>query len=422
MLDRQTGRIPGKQASLFVADGKERRSHSPKRPQTETVGLADLFPYYAGFSFDWAREKLADISPTGSLVIDPWNGSGTTTLAAQANGFRSIGIDLNPIANVVAQLRTHVGKGASITDPPPSFLPASEEADPLCAWFSAETAGRFREWAIELGMAPQPRSSLGLVSLFRVVRRETRNFGSANPTWVKRASNTTEAVEIPVRDVDALLLEDQKFILDRLRQEPSTGIPAAIVRASAKSLPVRSGTVDAILTSPPYLTRIDYAVAYSRELAVFGIDIFKERSLRAELMGTTLIRPENSEGAQFRSPLASSLLTRVEAHPSKASSGYYLKQFKQYLRDLAMSLDEISRVAKNRAIMILVVQDSYYKEIPINLAGICTEEALQRGWELRSVEAFDVNRILTQRNAAAREYPKGKVVETVITLERIRNG
>ena len=42
---------------------------SPKRPLAEATGLADLFPYYAGFSFDWACSKVSELS---SVIHRSW--------------------------------------------------------------------------------------------------------------------------------------------------------------------------------------------------------------------------------------------------------------------------------------------------------------------------------------------------------------
>lgn len=134
-------------------------------------------------------------------------------------------------------------------------------------------------------------------------------------------------------------------------------------------------------------------------------------------MGTTLIRPQ-SAAAQPYGPLAQTLIERVTQHGSRASGGYYRKQIQQYLDDLTASFDQITRVAKADASMTMVVQDSYYKEIPIHLAKICAEEASRRGWRVTGWEQFEVARLLTTLNKAARAYPKGKVAETVMALKR----
>lgn len=134
-------------------------------------------------------------------------------------------------------------------------------------------------------------------------------------------------------------------------------------------------------------------------------------------MGTTLIRPARDETMEY-GPLASELISRISSHSSKASTGYYLKQAQQYLDDLVCSFDELTRVSKKHAIMTLVVQDSYYKEIPIRLAEICAEEAERRGWRFMRWDPTEVTRHLTQLNTAARAYPKGRVDETVVTLRK----
>ena len=392
---------------------------SPKRPRVDTAGMADVFPYYAGFSFEWAQRLIEDEANGRPLVVlDPWNGSGTTTLAAQANGLMSIGVDLNPIASVVAQLRVQVGRCAQICSPPPTTS-ISPSSDPLSAWLNEETAARARQWVDSLAGMSRESSALALVAMFRVIRRITKSFEGSNPTWVKTASNSDSLIWVSDSELDRSMIEEQKHISSRLRSEDYGKSRALLLTASSSALPIADSSVDVILTSPPYMTRIDYAVAYARELAIMGHDISKDRTLRQALMGTTLIR-QGATAEPTYGQLASDLVDAVSRHPSKASSGYYLKQARQYLGDLATSLEELTRVAKPTATMYLVVQDSYYKDVPINLADICIDEAVIRGWTATEVRPFEVNRILTKLNTSAQAYPKGAVVETVIAFRKER--
>ncbi|MFG3600278.1 hypothetical protein [Micromonospora chersina] len=382
--------------------------------------MADIFPYYAGFSYEWACSQLAAHRvSTSALVLDPWNGSGTTTLAAQANGLRSIGVDLNPIANIVAALRVQANDvtASKITAPDAGFL-SEDPAEPLLAWFTPSTAARLRQWARMFEAQPEAPSAVGLVAMFRVVRQLTARFEGSNPTWVRRTSPGLSLVDVDHAKLDLMLAEEQEAVQRRLSEHPRCGASSTLITASASELPIADGSINVILTSPPYLTRIDYAVAYSRELAVMGVDISRDRRLRSKLMGTTLIRSDALSGEQGYGPRATELVAQVAAHPSKASSGYYLKQVRQYLDDLTKSFDELSRVSAEGAILMLVVQDSYYKDIPVPLAEICIEEAVARGWTSPDPKAYEVKRTLTQLNTAARAYAKGKVAETVITLRR----
>ncbi|MFB9381707.1 hypothetical protein ACFFTK_01070 [Pseudonocardia petroleophila] len=171
-----------------------------------------------------------------------------------------------------------------------------------------------------------------------------------------------------------------------------------------------------ILTSPPYLTRIDYGVAYARELAVLGIDIWGESTIRLDLMGTTLTRVKKSQPAAM-STAARDLLVNVSAHSSKASHSYYSQQAHQYVADLGLGLGEISRVSRPGAFLTLVVQDSYYKDVHVRLADICIGEAELRGWKMIERIPFSVRRSLVSLNSAAQSYKKQAVVESVIRLQ-----
>jgi DNA modification methylase len=400
-------------------------SLSPKRPLDEQAGLGDVFPYYAGFSYDWAREQIAAFDlEAAATVLDPWNGSGTTVLAAQSAGLRSIGIDLSPVACTVAQLKTQgLGAVVSAVAPPTKSLAVGDD-EPLLAWFAPKTASRIRAWMQCGDTAPSGLSALLVtVSLFRVVRALTKQFEGSNPTWVRVSKDDAERVDLGDAAIDELVVAHQLSVGTRLGAYESPSGRCSIAIATASRLPLAKASVDAIITSPPYLTRIDYAIAYSRELAVLGTAVGRDRrrtsrSLRAQLMGTTLIR-QNVPGHKHNSPLALELLARVQEHPSKDSAGYYLKQIRQYLGDLTECLDELSRVAKSGAPMVLVVQDSYYKDIPIPLAKICIEECEARGWALaRRPKKYNVKRYLTQLNTAARVYAKGDVAESVLSLRR----
>ena len=391
---------------------------SPKRPLNETAGLADVFPYYAGFSYEWACKALnsAKNADSNHVVLDPWNGSGTTTLAARTVGLPSIGIDLNPVANIVARLRAEAARCTTMIEPPAGESASEIIDDPLLAWFAPISAARFRAWATKLLAMPLQTSTLGIVATFRVVRAVTKHFQGSNPTWVRRISIDRPAVEIAPGEIDSLIIAEQQKLRSRAEQEDAGNSPLLLITGSANQLPLQDNSIDIVLTSPPYLTRIDYAVAYARELALLGTDITTERKLREKLMGTTLIRPADSRLNGGYGPEAQKLVDNVAQHASKASSGYYFKQVCQYLDDLTSSLDEITRVCSPGAKAILVVQDSYYKDVPIKLHTICADEASKRGWEVVDTDSEEVTRILTSRNKAAQAYPKGPVSETIVEL------
>ena len=66
-----------------------------------------IHPYPAKFIPEIPRSLISDIGvPSGTAVLDPFCGSGTTLVEAQSLGHPSIGIDLNPIACLIARAKT----------------------------------------------------------------------------------------------------------------------------------------------------------------------------------------------------------------------------------------------------------------------------------------------------------------------------
>jgi len=69
--------------------------------------IEGIHPYPAKFIGDIPR-TLLDILPIpeGTLVLDPFVGSGTTLVEAQRRGLPCVGIDLNPIACLISRVKT----------------------------------------------------------------------------------------------------------------------------------------------------------------------------------------------------------------------------------------------------------------------------------------------------------------------------
>lgn len=66
----------------------------------------NFYRYPARMSPEFAREAIAQFSEPGDTILDPFLGGGTTIVEAVACGRRSIGVDLNPLAVFVSEVKT----------------------------------------------------------------------------------------------------------------------------------------------------------------------------------------------------------------------------------------------------------------------------------------------------------------------------
>jgi len=65
---------------------------NPKRGKESHTGRASWYEYYAGFSPTFVQDALQYAAPKPwARILDPWNGSGTTTEIVASLGFEALG-------------------------------------------------------------------------------------------------------------------------------------------------------------------------------------------------------------------------------------------------------------------------------------------------------------------------------------------
>jgi hypothetical protein len=190
--------------------------------------------------------------------------------------------------------------------------------------------------------------------------------------------------------------------------------------ASSDRLPVRDKSVDFVLCSPPYCTRIDYGVATSPELAVLGFSLAKQLpALRRELIGTPTIQEVVPQVDSDWGPTCNSLLKKLYEHPSKAAKSYYYKTYVQYFAGIARSFGELSRCMKTGATCLMVVQDSYFKNLRVDLGSIFDEIGCGNGLTLSRQVDFAISRTFASINTGARRYRNERsATESILCFTR----
>lgn len=396
------------------------------------------YPYYAGYSAGFVEQALKEVAGTAKLVLDPWNGTGTTTVVAANKNVSAIGFDVNPALVVVARARL-LGAGiwASI-DPLGHDLVAHAanvniDDDPLRFWFSPKAAGSLRglqqsvhRLLVGSGTASQPayQGASGLSTLaaffyavlFRTVRVLIAPRAGSNPTWWKRVGEDDRLGPSREEIVSQFRASATELAAGLHRDNYDGGVDIRIGLGDSRRLPLEAATVDAVVGSPPYCTRIDYGVATRPELAVLGAGEEDLKLLRNQMVGTPTMTGERGAPEQW-GPAATAFVAGVATHASKASSGYYTNYFRQYYAGMWDSLGELRRVMSDDAPAVLVVQDNYYKDLHNDTARILGEMAVALGFESAERHDFPVVRNRASMNPRARQYrTKASAVESILVL------
>ena len=395
----------------------------PRLP--ETVSYPKLQPtsagyrYYPGYARSFVRDILAEW-PRGDVILDPWNGSGATTAVAAELGLQCIGIDLNPAMVVVARAAllgdedvATIRRQAYDVHRLSEEITAVEEDDPLLEWLDRGSVARVR--SAQAGLVGSARLTAGdvadlgaarafwLTTLFQTVRQATKAWRGSNPTWI-RSRGASQPVNLSWEEIASAM---HSAGVSAVAARSGGEVTARVMVGTSKELSTYGIEPDLVLGSPPYCTRIDYAVATRVELSVLGLSAAEQSALRRELIGTTTVPRVETTLVPEASPTAQRTLDAVRNHPSKASATYYVKWLAQYFDAYAASLVQIAHVTAPDGTIGLVVQGSYYKEIYIDLPEITADILAGLGW--RQVHAYDFRprRSLAQINPRAIAYRDG---------------
>jgi len=381
--------------------------------------------------------------------MDGWNGSGTTTSVASALGHLTRGFDLNPVMVVVAKARLVSKREHSSLDPLAAEIikkASADRAKPLVddalqLWMGPRGANDIRklERAIQQLLldhehyeAPATRANFDNLSgigaflylaLFRTVRRLLQRFVASNPTWVKTPRNPAGRIRPSTETIFQVFRAQVLSMVDTehagLFEHQEIG-QADVCTASSDSLPIENKSVSFALASPPYCTRIDYAVATKPELAVLGYTEESFRKLRQSLLGTSTVPRVQPDVQKNWGRTCLTFLRQVREHDSRASDTYYYKNHLQYFQGLYKSIGELSRVLRKDGTCVLVVQDSYYKEIKNDLPHIVTEMAYEHSLRLTQFRHFKHARTMAAVNPSTHNYRSAfTATESVLVFEHV---
>lgn len=266
--------------------------------------MRSVHPFPARMAPDTVAHWLANL-PAKSRVLDPMCGSGTVIRQSALLGHRAIGFDIDPLAVLMSKVWTRKGSHKELFDASAQLLKGAKRKRTLShldiPWIArcAETAAFVEYWFAE----PQ-RSSLARLAY------GIRQLRFSEEEWICDCLDLALSRTIVTKHVGASLAWDvshsrphrmrdenefdvfdgyQKTIgrlVSLLDDEP---VPRAGVvrRGDCRNLStIKRNSIDAIVTSPPYLNAIDYLRGHKLALVWMGHTIPELRDLRGSAIGT----------------------------------------------------------------------------------------------------------------------------------------
>lgn len=320
---------------------------------------------------DLALVALRDL-PRGSTVLDPMVGSGTVVRHALDAGHEAIGYDLDPLAvlisrawtvgavddDIVAMLKEVLGMAAATDAPDLPWQADAETAAFVNYWFHEAQRGDLARIAAAFATmdagcrTPQDAAALDVlkVAFSRIIITKEQCASLARDTSHSRPHRVTTVSNYRVvPNFERSVAQLRKRLLDA----PPKG-RATIERGDARAMPLEAATVDAVITSPPYLNAIDYMRGHRMSLVWLGHAIPELRQLRSASIGAERAADQGDRG----SPVSDVV---IAMRGQESLSGRLEGIVDRYALDLVRMTGEIGRVLKPGGRATLVVGNSCVK-------------------------------------------------------------
>lgn len=378
---------------------------SYKKTIFEILGRHPIHPFPARMAPGIALEALGE-SETPLRVLDPMAGSGTVLAVARSNGHRAFGIDLDPLAVLLAGVWTRTVDPELINDKAQQVLERAKKAfGPLSSaraypiGSDDETRKFIRFWFDDYARRQLAALSFAIRRVHDEVTRDalwcgfsrliiTKSAGASLAMDLSHSRPHKKFDRAPVKPFARFLLAVETVVSNCPQAECGLVGPAAVAkRGDARRLNVKSDSIDLVLTSPPYLNAIDYMRCSKFSLVWMGYNVETLREIRGESIGAEAVSKQAMD-----TPWVQTLIKQLGLDKKLSLRDCGL--LARYVFDMGGALAEVSRVMKVGGRAVYVVGDSTVRGTFVRNSEVVRAVAERHGLVLqeRSSRTLPANR------------------------------
>ncbi len=346
--------------------------------------------YPAKFLPDVVRKIIEDYAQGSNMIADLFAGCGTTLVEAKTHGISSVGTDINPVAQLITKVKT--------TPLPPDYLQQAYNA--LVRLFDEYNETNFadikKHERIDYWFTPSQKAKIAFlyeIVLHLDVDDDIKDFFHVCISHIlKNCSWWLQSGTKPQRDMkkepadpfDEFCRHCKKMMgwnenfYNELSRRGYLNVPCAIHLDDARHTSIPAGSINAIITSPPYVTSYEYAdihqlTAYWMEY-ISDIHEFRKKFIGSSYSGNISLTVSGSKQAQ----------KIVDALSEK--SNHIARDVAQYFNDMQEVAREMHRVLAPNGHACIVIGNTKIKEVQIKSAEVFYEFLRDSG--LKKVEVI----------------------------------
>lgn len=329
-------------------------------------------------------------------VLDPMCGSGTVLYEAQRVGHRAYGADSDPLAVLLSQavlsrvsMDHLITAGHEILDNArqsqyvhrPSWPDAKTEQF-VGYWFDDDVIREMHALARSISNCEvaRPIQLLLWCAFSRMIIVKAGGVSRAMDLSHSRPHRVYS--EAPSKPFDRYLREVELVATrsNRLWPEIDASSQGTVYRADARALPIKSASIDCIITSPPYLNAIDYIRTSKFALVWMGYSIPALGRIRSSLVGT-----DSARGTELTDLVPWCRFGAIGDLETR-----HQRVVARYVADITAVIGESARVLRQEGNIALVVGNCAMRGVYIQNAEIVKWAMEQNGMEVVSESVREI--------------------------------
>ena len=387
--------------------------------------LQMIHPFPARMAPEIALRRMEFLDET-DLLLDPMCGSGTVLRAGVEHGIPVVGVDLDPMAVLMAGVWCNPPSRSQLLNDAHEVLGAAAESELMdpneLPWVDAETSEFMNFWFAEgqrtelaklagaMYGSPLPAADALRVALSRIII--TKDRGASLGRDISHSRPHRVATESDF-DVPTEFMKSVRRLGERLNSEMIRA-ESTVLRGDSRSLPsqIADNSVSAVITSPPYLNAIDYLRGHRLSLVWLGHDVGAIRSIRSGSIGVErALTDETIDVLPY-------VITDRNYSPAQKILGWSTR----YLRDARVASEEVARVLAPAGTVTMVVGNSNVRGCRVDNARMYVDALSGAGLQVTAT----VEREIPQRSrylptSAGSALADRMRVETIISAEKSRD-
>lgn len=355
----------------------------------KNIPIHNWFFYREGFSRDFVLYVLSAFKATKrDVVLDPFCGVGTTLLSCKELGISSIGVDALPLMAFVSSVKIRDYDLPKL-ERDYEFLFSGSLENPKNLNVKKFIKQFFKPSVLKEILSFKEK-------IMEMENRDSRDFftlallsAAVKASYIYRDGAVLKVVKKPIPPFRKFFKRRCKtFLKDLERANLPKGIEARVTLGDARKLDhLDDSSVDFIITSPPYLNKIEYTRAYTVEQELFlGVE-------KHELVRSCI-------GLEVRNLISD----RYNTLPPVARA---------YFTDMEMAIGEMYRVVRKGGLLAIVVAGGVFPTQIVDSDLIIAGIAEDAGLRVKNITAVNY------RMATRGRFVKlGSSRESIIFLEK----